>query len=469
MREMTLGVIIGHRDVFPGSLAEKGRAAIVSRLKSAGVGTVMLDSGSTAYGAVSRLDDARKYAALFQEKRDEIDGIFVSLPDFGDEASIAFAIRESGLEVPVYVQAWPDYPDHSGIEERRDAFCGKFSACSNLKQSGIKYTIGERHVIAPGSEEFGAELERFLGVCRVVDGLRHARVGCVGARTGDFKTVRFSEKLLQRSGISVETIDLSEMLADAGAVKSGSPELKQRIKELESYCLGTGNVPQRPTEDIARFSMAVENWARGNRLDAYALQCWPSLQRGLGVFPCTFMSYLSDHGLPSACETDVMGAVSMLALQLASGKPSALFDLNNNWEEDPDMMVLFHCSNCPVSMLKSAKAAYNAMAVKGNGLEKSYSTLAGVIKAGPFTYARAMTDDCEGRITTYFGEGSVVDKQLETFGTVGVIRIERLQKLLSYMCKNGFEHHVAINGGSVSAVLEEAFGNYLGWTTYRHS
>jgi L-fucose isomerase-like protein len=466
---MTLGVIIGHREVFPGSLAEHGRSELLSILKAKGVRTVLLAANDTAYGSVSCLEDARKYAALFKESHDRIDGIFVSLADFGDEASIAFAIRESGLEVPVFVHAWPDYPAHFSIEERRDAFCGKFSTCNNLKQSGIKFTIGETHVAALSSVEFGSDLERFLGVCRVVNGLKHSRVGCIGARVGDFKTVRFSEKILQRSGISVETIDLSEMIADAREIKPGSAELRQRINELEAYCLGSGNIPAQPTEDIARFSIAVENWARGNKLDAYALQCWPSLQRGLGIFPCSFMSYLSDHSLPSACETDVMGAVSMLALQLASGKPSALFDLNNNWEEDPDMMVLFHCSNCPVSLLKNPKATYNAMAVKGNGIDKSYSTLTGSVKPGDFTYARAMTDDCSGGITTYFGEGSVVEKDLKTFGTVGVIRIERLQRLLAHLCNNGFEHHVAINEGRVASVLSESFGNYLGWATYRHS
>jgi L-fucose isomerase-like protein len=468
MRRMTLGVIVGHRDVFPGSLAERGRAALLDVLKGKDIDFVALEAGATGYGAVSCREDGRKYAALFKANRDRIDGILISLADFGDESSIVLAVRESGLDVPVYVQAWPDRVAHFGIQERRDAFCGKFSTCNNLKQAGIKYTIGERHVIDPGSQAFAAELERFLGVCRVVNGLRRARIGCIGARTSDFKTVRYSEKLLQRSGISVETIDLSEILADAKAIKSGDAELARRIKALEDYCIGPGGIPTRPTEDIARFSLAVGNWVSTSELDAYALQCWPSLQRGLGIFPCTFMSFMSDNGLPSACETDVMGAVSMLSLQLASGKASALFDLNNNWEEDPDLMVLFHCSNCPVSMIKGSKATFNAMAVKGNGVEASYGTLAGRLKAGSYTYARVMTDDLEGTMTSYFGEGSMEEKEVETFGTVGAFRIERLQPLLSYMCKSGFEHHVAINESRVAPVLEEAFGNYMGWKAYRH-
>jgi L-fucose isomerase-like protein len=469
MREMTLGVIIGHRGVFPGGLAERGRALILDVLKRKGVKTVVLGADATASGAVSCRADGRKYAALFKENRDRIDGILISLPDFGDEASMVLAVKESGLDVPVYVHAWPDRASNFGIEDRRDSFCGKFSACNNLRQSGIKYTLGELHVLAPDSAAFSAEIDRFLGVCRVVNGLRRARIGCIGARTGDFKTVRFSEKILQRNGITVETVDLSEMLADAKEIKDGSPELAQRIKALEDYCLGRGNVPARPTEDIARFSLAIDAWVQKNELDAYALQCWPSLQRGMGIFPCTFMSFMSDHGMPSACETDVMGAVSMLSLQLATGASSALFDLNNNYDDDPDMMVLFHCSNCPVSLIKDPKAAYNAMAVNGIGLERSYSTLFGNLKAGDFTYARVMTDDLAGGMTSYLGEGTILEKELKTFGTVGVVRIENLQRLLAHLCKNGFEHHLAINGNRVAGILEEAFGNYLGWSVYHHS
>ena len=464
---MTLAVIVGHRGVFPGELAEKGRAELLGQLKKRGVAAVILDAGATAYGAVSCRADGQKYAAHFKANGERIDGILISLADFGDETGITLAVRESGLDVPVYVHAWPDRSAHCGIEERRDAFCGKFSTCNNLKQAGIKYTLGDRHVMAPGSVEFDAELDRFLGVCRVVKGLKGARIGCIGARTSDFKTVRFSEKLLERSGISVETVDLSEMLADAAAIDAGSAALAKRVKELDEYCL-RGGIPARPSGDLARLSLAVGDWAAKNELDAYALQCWPSLQRGMGIFPCAFMSFMSEHGMPSACETDVMGAVSMLALQLASGKPSALFDLNNNWDDDPDLMLLFHCSNCPVSLMKGPKATYNAMAVKGNGVDSSYGTLAGRIKAGKYSYARVMTDDLEGRITSYFGEGSVEEKDVETFGTVGAMRIERLQSLLRYMCEHGFEHHVAINESRSAAVLEEAFGNYLGWTTYRH-
>jgi L-fucose isomerase-like protein len=72
---------------------------------------------------------------------------------------------------------------------------------------------------------------------------------------------------------------------------------------------------------------------------ALAIQCWSSLQKNYGVNCCTIMSMMSEKLMPSACEVDIAGTVAMYALQLASGRPSALVDWNNNYGDDPDRCV----------------------------------------------------------------------------------------------------------------------------------
>src|SRR5579863_5043262 len=210
--KMTLGLIVGNRGFFPDHLAKSGREEMLRVLTAAGIEVVAPSTEETKYGAVETREETRRCADLFRKNRDRIDGVIVTLPNFGEERAIADTLRLADLRVPVLIQATPDEPSRMTIANRRDSFCGKMSACNNLKQYGIPYSLTKLHTEAPNSAEFKADLEWFAGVCRVVKGLRNLRIGAIGARPAAFNTVRYSEKLLEASGISVETIDLSEIL-----------------------------------------------------------------------------------------------------------------------------------------------------------------------------------------------------------------------------------------------------------------
>ncbi len=464
----TLGVIIGNRGCFPGHLAEKGRQEITAVLKKQGIEGVIASKDEVKYGAIENLTEAKKCAALFRKNRDNIDGILVSLPNFGDERAIADTIRMSELNVPVLVQAYPDDLKKMTVENRRDSFCGKLSTCNVLRQYGVQYSLTRTHTVAPGSVEFKEELDRFLAVCRVVKGLKGARIGAIGARTTPFKTVRFSEKILEASGISVETLDLSEIITAVGKLKDSDLQVQSKLKVLSGYC-ATRGIPPKSLLTMAKMGVAVDRWVKDNEIDACTIQCWSALQDALQIFPCALMGIMSEALIPAACEVDVMGAVAMYALQLASGKPSGLFDWNNNYGNNPDKMVLFHCSNAPKSMLGPTCMSYNAIAANmGAGPENSYGTCSGKIKTGPMTYARFSTDDTSGAIIGCIGEGVVTGDPLDTFGGVGVVKINKLQELLKFLCRNGFEHHVAISQSKSAEVLFEAIDNYLGWDVYLH-
>ncbi|MBU2495314.1 MAG: L-fucose/L-arabinose isomerase family protein [Candidatus Omnitrophota bacterium] len=464
----TLGVIIGNRGCFPGSLAEKGRQEIAVALKKQGIEAVIIAKEEAKYGAIENLAEARKNAALFRENRDKIDGILVSLPNFGDERAIADTIRMSELNVPVLVQAYPDDLKKMAVEYRRDSFCGKLSTCNVLRQYGIPYSLTRTHTSAPDSREFKEDLDWFLAVCRVVKGLKGARIGAIGARTTPFKTVRYSEKLLEASGISVETLDLSEILTAVNKLKDNDPQVQSKLKILSGYCV-TRDISAKSLLKMAKMGTALDRWVKENEIDACTIQCWSALQDALQIFPCALMSIMSEALLPAACEVDVMGAVAMYALQLASGKPAGLFDWNNNYGGDPDKLVLFHCSNAPKSMLGPVCMGYNKIAARmGAGPENSYGTCSGKIKSGPMTYVRFSSDDTSAEIIGCIGEGVITNDPLDTFGGVGVARIEKLQELLRFLCQNGFEHHVAISQSKSAGILFEALDNYVGWDVYLH-
>lgn len=467
MKKTTLALIVGTRDFFPADPVLKWRRQVLALLDELGMEAVILDENATPMGAVETWEQVKQCAALFKANRDRIDGILVVLPVFGPERAVADTIKLSELQVPILVQANPDELDQLSVEQRGDAFCGKISVCNNLYQYGYPFTLTEQHTVYPNDEGFRADLIKFAGVCRVVRGLKRARLGAVGARPAIFNTVRFSEKLLQLSGVTVTTVDLSEILSVANSLSDDHPKVKERVAAIQAY-LNTAGVPAPALGKMAKLGVALDDWIAANELDATAVQCWTALQKHYGVNVCVLMSMMSDRLMPSACEVDVTGTLSMYALQLASGQPSALVDWNNNYGGDPNKCILFHCGNWAKSLLSEARMANAEILATVLGTENTYGTVSGRAKAAPLTFARITTDDRRGRIRAYVGEGRITDDPLDTFGCRAVAEIPRLQALLHYVCKNGFEHHTAMSASQSAAILAEAFETYLGWEVYHH-
>ncbi|MCC5806879.1 MAG: L-fucose/L-arabinose isomerase family protein [Opitutales bacterium] len=464
---ITLGVIFGNRDFFPDKLVEEARADFEKLFAEKGIRAVMLSPSDSKLGGVETHAEARKCAELFARHREEIDGVLVVLPNFGDEKGVADTLKLSGLKVPVLVQGYPDDLGRLDVIRRRDAYCGKISVCNNLRQAGIPYSLTARHVVRPDDPSFLADLGRFLAVCRVVGGLRGVRLGAVGARPGAFNTVRYSEKILERNGISVTTVDLSEILGEANKIKDDDDRLAAKTAEIKDYADTTG-VPPAKLAQMARLGVVLDGFVADNHLDATAIQCWTSVQQNHGCNVCTSMSMMSEQLLPSACEVDVTGVLTMYAMQLASGTPSALVDWNNNYGDDPDKCVLFHCGNWAKSFLDQTKVATAPILGTSVGEENTYGALEGRTPAGRLTFGRISTDDTRGTIRAYIGEGRLTDDELKTFGTRAVAEVPDLQGLMRYICREGFEHHVVMNASHTAAVLEEAFTVYLGWDVYHH-
>jgi len=464
------GLVVGTRGFFNPALATEGRKSFLAKLDSLGYKVVILPENATRNGAVETAADARKCADFFRANREKIDGIIVTLPNFGDELGIVQTLDLSGLHVPVLVHAFDDDLDHVDVSHRRDAFCGKVSVCANLYQYGIPWTDSTLHTCALDSPELDADLERFAAVCRVVRGLRRARIGQIGTRPGAFQTVRFSEKILQATGITVVPVDLSEILAAAGKVRENARELQDKLALIRGY----GRIPDRiPAENVlrqARLSVAIDRWVAENGCAASAIQCWESVQRNYGCATCVSMALMGEEGKPSACEVDVTGAISMLALRLASGSAPGFLDWNNNYGKDRDKCVNTHCSNFPKSFI-GQEVEISELDVLGASLgrERCFGAVKGKVKAGPMTYFRMHTDDGRGLSRAYLGEGEFTDDPFAMDGGIAVCHIERLPALLRHITSEGFEHHVAMVRGHWAAAVHEATSKYLGWDVYWHA
>ncbi|MFL5743887.1 MAG: L-fucose/L-arabinose isomerase family protein [Niastella sp.] len=466
--QTTLGVIIGNRDFFPDKLVAEARTEIVALFEKLNITPILLTDADTKLGGVETFKEAQRCADLFKKHAAEIQGILVVLPNFGDEKGVAETIKLANLNVPVLVQGYPDDLNKMDVVNRRDAWCGKISVCNNLYQFGIKYSLTTKHVVSPSDESFIADLKNFMAVCRVVKGMRNVRIGAVGARPGAFNTVRYSEKILQRNGISVTTVDLSEILGNANKLTADHARVKEKLEGIKAYT-PTGKTPNDKLVQIAKLDVVLADFMAENALDATAIQCWTSLQQNYGCNVCTNMSMMSENMLPSACEVDVTGTLSMYAMQLASGTPSALVDWNNNYADDDSKCVLFHCGNWAKSFLPDIQISTAPILGTSVGVENTYGALDGRTPASPLTYGRISTDDSQGIIKAYVGEGELTNDALNTFGNRAVAQINNLQGLMQYVCRNGFEHHVVMNASKTASILKEAFENYLGWQVYWHA
>lgn len=467
MSKTTLAVIIGNRDFFPDVLVGEARKDILKLFSELDVEPVMLDEQTTKLGAVETWEHAKKCGELFAANRSRIDGVLVCLPNFGDERGVVDALKLSGLNVPILVQAYPDDLDQFSVERRRDAYCGKISVCNNLRQFGMPFSLTENHTIPLLADEFRADLRSFIAQCRVVNGLRNARIGAVGARPNAFNTTRYSEKLLQASGITVSTMDLSDLFGQAERISDNDARVKQKISDIKGYA-DASRTPEPSLVRMSKLAIVLLDWMDHNDLHASAIQCWSSMQKNYGVNVCTVMSMMSERLMPSACEVDIAGVVAMYALQLASGRPSALVDWNNNYGNDPNKCVFFHCGNWAKSFLPDIAIGTAPILGTTLGEENTHGALEGRTPAGPVTFARVSTDDVNGCIRAYVGEGQFTNDLLSTFGTRAVVEVPQLQKLMRYICKNGFEHHAAMSASQCAGPLAEALETYLCWPVYRH-
>ena len=461
---MCFGIIIGTRAYFNSELAKDVRKQLLKTLADEGYDYVILPEDATPTGSssIETREDGLKCAELFRQNRDRIDGIIVSLPNFGFEIGIINAISVADLNVPVLVQACDDENDKVDLDSRRDAFCGKISVCNNLYQYGIPFTDTTLHTYSIYSELLAKDINKFAGICRVVNGLRHARIGAIGARPAGFQTVRASEKLLQKSGITVVPVDLSEILGAARKIEDTDAELLKKLEEIKCYAA----VPKEYSDKLvlqAKFGVAVERWIEANQIDAVAVQCWDSLEQNYGCAACVTMSMLGEKLLPAACEVDIAGAVSMYALTLAAQGQSALLDWNNNFAEDRNKCVCTHCGNFPKSFVRN-DLKLGTLGVLGRTLGKvnTFGAVYGKVTKGDFTFFRISTDDTKGAIKAYLGTGEITDDPYGMDGCIAVTKVNNLQTLMKYICKNGFEHHVAMVRNDVKEILNEAIEDYLG-------
>ncbi len=460
-QKSTFALFFGNRGFFPASLQAEARAELPRVLQELGHKVLLLDADATRYGAVETVAEGELYANFLREHRGQFDGVILSLPNFGDENGAVAALKEAG--VPIFIQAYPDDMDRMGPALRRDSFCGKFSIMDVFYQHNLKFTAIKPHVVRPGTEKFKANIDYFDRLCRVVKMFKRLTVGAIGARTSAFKTVRFDEVALQRHGITIETVDLAEVIARVKAVPTANGAYKDKVAALLEYTSWQGT-PEYALENIAKLGVVLDEIVAEHKMDAIALRCWIELQQQLGVSPCVLMGQLNNTGVMASCEVDVGNAVAMAALSAASGKPSTVLDWNNNYGDEDDKCIVFHCGPVPRELM-TGKGQISDHLILANSLgeNQSFGCVVGRIAPFEMTFSSMMTD--AGRLKFYVGQGRITEDEIPAnfFGCAGVAEVPKLQDVLLHVGRYGYRHHVSLTPGLFQEPLYEALDKYLGY------
>ena len=460
-QKTTFALYFGNRGFFPAALMDSARRDLPRVLKSLGHDTIMLDKNATRHGAVETPREGEIYAEFLRRNRGKYGGVILSLPNFGDETGAVAALKEAG--VPILVQAYPDDLDKMAPALRRDAFCGKFSIMDVFSQCNVKFTALKPHTVSPLSEEFKTNVEHFDRVCRVVNGFKGMVVGAIGARTTAFKTVRIDELALQKADITMETLDLSDVFDRMRKTPASGKAYKAKAKVLRNYSCWP-QVPRAAFDNLVRLGVVLDEIIAAYKMDAIALRCWTEMQLQMGISPCVVLSELNNRGVTAACEVDIGNAVTMQALALASDGPATCLDWNNNYADDEDKCILFHCGSVPADLMQG-KGTISDHLILANavGKGKGFGCNIGRIAPGDCTFGSMVTD--AGRLKFFLGQGRFTNDPIppDYFGCAGVVEIPSLQDVLLHIGQNGHRHHVSVAGGHGVAPVREALEHYLGF------
>ena len=459
-RKMTFALCFCNRGFMPGELIYGAREDRIKAVTDAGYDYIAMDAGLTRYGGVETREEGRMYAAWLKEHEGAYDGVIFSMPIFADENGAITALQDAG--VPILMQAYPDEIGKMDFAHRRDAYCGKFSVTDVFTQYQVPFTVMKPHVVHPRSEAFAQNLRDFAAVCRVVNGMKRFNVGCIGARTTAFKTVRFDEITLQKYGINVESFDLSELFFKVGKKADDDVAVLEKLQRLQSYTDCSG-VPQNNMLTLAKVSAVLDEYIEAYSLDALTLRCWNEMEEVLRICPCVLLSELNDRGIVASCEIDMCSALTMRAMNLASEKPTAVLDWNNNYGEEENKVILFHCGPVAQSLMSGkGTVTEHKMFAKGDP-GSGWGSNEGRIRPFAMTFSNCQTRD--GRIIVYASEGRFTEDVIEEgfFGCGGVAEIPDLQDKLIRLARGGFKHHTSVGVGHMKAILQEAFTTYLGY------
>ena len=434
-----------------------GMAVIVPRPSPDG-DTLDAEKGLTPDGMVHTLDEAEAVAEYFA--RSKVDGLILCPLDFGDERSAAKIAEKLGVPVLLYATKEPPSRDDPGLSRVSDSYCGTLSMASGLYRRKIPFHYAG--LFFPGEPEFKGEVETFVRAVAVVKGLKGARLGQVGVRPNSFETVGYDEAAMIRAfGQNVIYANLSDIVHAAKALADDDENVVAVVADQKArYRMIT--VGETYLLNAAKLEVALIDFWRRSRLSGMAMQCWPSIGREMGISVCTIFGRLTEKGMPTACEADILGALSMMVSFDAALRETVphFIDWTIRHREKPNLLLAWHCGNAPACLARDPEqtALRSRGDMKGELEVPEYDPQAGLsqfqIKPGTVTFCRLAEYDNEWKML--IATGRIVPSDETLAGTWSWVEVKDHDALYRTLVEEGFVHHASMIHGDQTQILLQA-------------
>jgi L-fucose isomerase-like protein len=427
--------------------------------------TLDAERGYTPHGMVHSLDEAEVVAEYF--RRQHVDGVILCPLDFGDERSAVKVAEKLGVPVMLYATKEPEALDDSGLSRVSDSYCGNLSMASGLYRRKIPFRYAG--LFFPDEAEFKAEVEDFVRAVAVVKSMKDARIGQVGVRPPTFETVDYDEAAMIRSfGQNVIYSDVGDMARKAQSYADDDPSVQNLVSDITG-AVATVTVPTRYLLNAAKLELALTDFWNSSRLSAMAMQCWPSIQQTLGISVCAVYGRMTNKGMLTACETDIVGALSMLVNYSAGlgQTPPHFIDWTIRHRTNPNQLLAWHCCNAPVSLAANPRetALRSRRDMKGELPIGAEDFQAGLyqfqVKPGRVTFCRLAEYDNKWKMLISTGE--IIPSNETLAGTWSWVEVKDHDKLYRTLVEEGFVHHASMIHGDQTAPLTQAC-KFLGIT-----
>lgn len=413
--------------------------------------------GLTPHGAVRDLDEADAVAAYFAGRA--VDGLVLCPLDFGDERSAAKIAEKLRVPILLYATKEPEARNDATMGRHSDSYCGNLSIAAALYRRKLPFYYAG--IYFPDEPALIDEFRIFAQAVAVVAGLKGARLAQVGVRPATFETVGYDEAaLIRKFGQNVIFAELADLTDEARGYPDDDARVSQSLAEARAS-VSHVTVGDDYMLAAAKLNVALAEFWRKSRLSAMAVQCWPAIQRLMGISVCAIYGQLTATGMLIACEADILGAESMLiSYRAAMGRTVPHFiDWTIQHRRNPNWLLAWHCGNAPACLasdpsrtaLRSRNNMTGSLAVEhGDALAGLYQFQ---IKPGVVTICRLAEYDDRWKLL--IARGEIVPSDETLAGTWAWVQVRDHADLYRTLVEEGFVHHASmIHGDQVRALQQ---------------
>lgn len=396
---------------------------------------------------ITDVDNAEKEAnRLFGN----IDVLVAQFTTFVDGRFIATMAKK--LRVPVIAWAIREPNRDAGQRLSLNSLTGANMAGRELYHLGVPFQF------LYGSVEDSDFGDRFTAAIRFFAAwwkLNRFKVITVGDTPDGFSFTKPGDKAMRQLGLTIENLNLNETFERASQLNDS--DVHEEIENVKTSVRGLNQLPEENILKFAKMLTVLKQDLVSLQADAVAVKCWPEFFTDFGAAACSTISALSDIGIMGACETDVLGSLSMDVLHQLTLSASYLGDLVEI-DETKDAVTFWHCGAGAFSL---ARQDTGAQAGRHPNRDVGF-TLEFGLKPGVVTILR-VGEDKDGNVRALIGKGEMLDVPKRFQGTSGTVRLHPnptlgdVRQRVGRVIEAGFEPHYALAYGDVEADLERLF------------